>query len=266
MSRAFVRGAERLFSQGSSRHPAARIGGSSRAMPRQPFAHARSTSWPIQRDPAPPQEQRTRHSLLRSITGLGQRQRRGLRRDHAPSRHEQTGRGSEAPGGRPTCSLLGTDDILEIGNHHVDGLHSYQMCVGPKLCITACEAARAKRDVEFAVVTDQIPDRRGTQRSPIVIKRQSFWESVCANTRSELLQRGRESFKVVGRRVRSDIDISCGADRSLLCDGGVCPDDDVADAVTVQHFDDGACSKRRLRHEEAGRWPATGTARRHAAC
>jgi hypothetical protein len=76
------------------------------------------------------------------------------------------------------------------------------------------ESRRAKRDVEFALRTDEIPGVRGGKEPGVVVEGQSV--GLGADAGAKLLERGRELGEILETRLRRQIDVPAGGDRRLL--------------------------------------------------
>src|ERR1039457_3945626 len=74
-------------------------------------------------------------------------------------------------------------------------------------------------------------------------------DDIGANASPELLERRRESGEILDRRVRYQIDVPGGGNRSALSDRRERADDDEPDAMAVQDVRDGSGIER-FRHRE----------------
>src|ERR1017187_6716687 len=82
-----------------------------------------------------------------------------------------------------------------------------------------------------------------------MIEREFLVDGIGANASPELFQRRRESGEILDRRVRYQIDVPGGGNRSALSDRRERADHDEPDAMAVQDVHDGSGIER-FRHRE----------------
>src|SRR5580704_6409478 len=98
-----------------------------------------------------------------------------------------------------------------------------------------------------------------------MIEREFLVDGIVANASPEHLQRGRESGEILARRIRRQIDVPGGGNRSALSDRRERADHDEPDAMAVQNVEDGSSIQVFRQRETSLPLPTSpGSARRHA--
>lgn len=108
--------------------------------------------------------------------------------------------------------------------------------------LVAVGAVGPGRDVEIARVGREVPDLRLGEE--LGIRRE--WDRrlvVHADARVQLLERGGQALHIVGVQGGSDVDVT-RHDLNACQDGGIAADDDAADLVAGEDFEDPLRSER----------------------
>lgn len=92
--------------------------------------------------------------------------------------------------GTSSC-LLGSNDVVEIGNEDLDGGNSYPMRLPFELGVSRRDSGWCEGDVELTVVADEIPRLNGSEGPSVVVKGQPVWHARRTHSSTELCQRCR---------------------------------------------------------------------------
>ena len=87
--------------------------------------------------------------------------------------------------------LLGSNDVVEIGNENLDGGNLDAMRLPLELRVSGGDSGWCESDVELTMVADEIPGLHRSEGRSVVIKRQPVWRARRAHSSAELLQRCR---------------------------------------------------------------------------
>jgi len=140
----------------------------------------------------------------------------------------------------PPGGFFGADHIFEVGDHDLYAANADLMSSQRELAESFLEATWTKRNVELTMRTDQVRDGLSSERPAVVIEGQTPVDGRGTYTGTQLLERRRQAIEILDGSVGSQVNVPAGRNRGSLGNCRKRSDDDVVDAVTVQHFDDGS--------------------------